>query len=33
MASSKAACVFGGVLLISSAKMILEKIGHFINLN
>ena len=33
IASSKAACVLGGVLLISSAKIILEKTGPLINLN
>ena len=29
IASRRAACVFGGVLLISSAKIIFEKIGPF----
>ena len=33
MASNKAACVLGGVLLISSARMIFEKMGPFMNLN
>ena len=33
IASSKADCVLGGVLLISSARIILENIGPLTNLN